>query len=82
MYKPLIEPGHNMLVCLSAVPSMHVHAEGVQLAQGGEALQQQHYQSSALHSLHGAAQDIGCQSLKVLQQLKYGLLLGVRASKS
>lgn len=66
MHTPLIEPGHNVLVCLSAVAGMHVHAESVQLTQGGEALQQQHYQPSTLHSLHGSAQDVGCQSLKVL----------------
>ena len=66
MDSPLIEPGYYMLMSFSAVTGVHIHAESVQLAQGGEALQQQHYQASTFNSFHSTAQDVGCQSFKVL----------------
>ena len=63
---PLIEPAHHVLVCLRAEPRVDIHRHGNQLPQGCQRSQENDDDSASFHSLHGAGQQVGRQSLKVL----------------
>mmetsp|Transcript_39642 Transcript_39642/g.66126 ORF Transcript_39642/g.66126 Transcript_39642/m.66126 type:complete len:398 (-) Transcript_39642:383-1576(-) len=46
---------------------MDVHGHGVELFQTGHGLEEEHHQSSSLHGLDGAGQEVGGDGLKVLE---------------
>ncbi|KJR80875.1 uncharacterized protein SPSK_04850 [Sporothrix schenckii 1099-18] len=63
----LVEARHDVGVGFGAVARVDVHGHGVELAQTGHALEQQHDQAAALDGLDGAGQHVGGQGLKVLE---------------
>ena len=67
VYLPLIKPANYILVGLSAVASMDIHGECVQLLERGHGAEEKNDQTPAFHCLYGTGQEVRSQGLKVLE---------------
>lgn len=63
---PLIKACHYMLVCLSAIASMHIHSHSAELSQRLHSSQQDHNQATTLHCLYCSCKQVGSKCFKIL----------------